>query len=170
MSRKFEYVRFMICCLLSIALAFSQSFTASVRGSVTDGTGALVPGAAIIVTEVGRNVQHKTVTDSSGRYFITALPPGQYTLAVEATGFRKYVQSEFPLTVQQQATIDIALQVGEVASTVQVEGSAPLLNTTISSLGQVVDNKYILSLPNIGRDSLNLAYMTPGVVGSAGRR
>ena len=72
--------------------------------------------------------------------------------------------------MQQQATLDVKLEVGEQTSTVTVEGSAPLLNTTIASLGQVIDNKYMISLPNIGRDSLALVYLTPGVVGSAGAR
>ncbi|MBL8233436.1 MAG: TonB-dependent receptor [Bryobacterales bacterium] len=162
--------RALVVAAIGAALGFSQSFTASVRGTVTDGSGGVVPNATVIVTEAARNVQHKATSDTSGRYFVTALPPGTYTLTVESAGFRRYAQSEFPLTVQQQATIDVQLQVGEVSSTVQVAGEAPLLNTTISSLGQTVENKYILSLPNIGRDSLNLAYMTPGVVGSAGRR
>lgn len=156
--------------LVSICVLFSQSFTASVRGTVADATGAVVPGAVVIATEAERNVEHRAETDNSGRYFVTALPPGRYILSVEAPGFRKYMQSEFPLTVQQQATLNVVLQVGDLTSTVEVAGEAPLLNTTNSSLGQVVENKYILSLPNIGRDSLNLVYMTPGVVGSAGRR
>ena len=71
--------------------------------------------------------------------------------------------------VQQQATIDVQLEVGALSATVEVTSSAPLLNTTNSSLGQVIENKYMITLPNIGRDSLALAYLTPGVVGSAGR-
>ncbi|MCS7024606.1 MAG: carboxypeptidase regulatory-like domain-containing protein [Bryobacteraceae bacterium] len=168
-----SYQRLCLALLVGIPVVpavLAQSFTASIRGTVTDKSGAVIPNAAIIVTEAARNVQHKTASDLAGRYFVTALPPGAYTLVVEAPGFRRYSQSAFPLTVQQQATIDVQLEVGEVSSTIQVAGEAPLLNTTISSLGQTVENKYILSLPNIGRDSLALAYMTPGVVGSAGRR
>jgi hypothetical protein len=149
--------------------ALRQSFTAGLRGTVTDATGAAVPGAAVTVTEADRNVRHNTVTDESGRYVVTALPPGNYTLTVEAKGFRKFVQSTFPLAVQQQATMDVQLQVGEVSTAVEVTGSAPLLNTTISNLGQVVENRYIISLPNIARNSMSLTYMTPGVVGSGGR-
>lgn len=150
--------------------AWSQSFTAAVRGVVTDATGATVPGARVTITEADRNIQHATTTDSAGRYAIVALPPGRYTITVEAQGFKRYTQGPFPLVVQQQATIDVQLQVGDLAATVEVTGEAPLLNTTIATLGQVVENKYILALPNLGRDSLALIYMTPGVVGSAGRR
>ena len=161
-----------IGCLLLITtgLAWSQSFTAAVRGVVTDPTGAAVPNAKIIITEAERNVQHPTTTDAQGRYQVSALPPGQYTMIVEANGFRRYAQSSFPLLVQQQATIDVQLQIGEVASVVEVEGSAPLVNTTISNLGQVIENKYILSLPNLARNSISLVYLTPGVVGAGGRR
>lgn len=147
----------------------AQSFTAGLRGTVTDATGGAVPGAKVVVLEADRNVPHNTVTDEAGRYVVTALRPGNYTLAVEAKGFRKFVQTTFPLTVQQQATMDVQLQVGEVSTAVEVTGSAPLLNTTISNLGQVVENKYIISLPNINRTSMSLTYMTPGVVGSGGR-
>lgn len=163
---------FLLLCLLAMAagLILGQSYTASIRGTVTDATGAAVPGAKVTVTEAERNIPRSTVTDEAGRYFFTALPPGRYTLSIEASGFKRYIQADFPLAVQQQATINVQLQVGEVTTAVEVTGAAPLLNTTIASLGQVVENKYILALPNLGRDSLVLAYLTPGVVGSAGRR
>ncbi len=156
--------------VLFSSTAWGQAFTATLRGVVTDATGASVPGANVIATEVDRKVAHPTVTDAEGRYFLAALPPGSYTMSVEASGFKKYVQPSFPLQVQQAATINVKLEVGELSSVVSVEGTAPLLNTTNATLGQVVDNRYILSLPNLGRDSLALTYMTPGVVGSAGRR
>jgi len=161
-----------VLCLLLVAAAivWGQSYTAAVRGIVTDASGAAVPGAKVTVTEVERNVPHATTTDEAGRYFVTALPPGSYRLTVEASGFRKHTQSGLTLAVQQQATINVELRVGDVATVVEVASEAPLLNTTISSLGQVIENRYIISLPNIGRDSLALAYLTPGVVGSAGRR
>ena len=159
------------CLLLMITgPAWSQSFTAAVRGVVTDQTGAAVVDAKIIIKEAERNVQHLTTTDAQGRYQLSALQPGQYTLTVEANGFRKYSQSAFPLLVQQQATIDVQLQLGDVSSVVEVQSSAPLVNTTISNLGQVIENKYILSLPNLGRNSMSMVYLTPGVVGVGGRR
>lgn len=155
--------------LLTAGLALPQSFTAALRGVVTDGSGSAVPGAQVVITEAERNIKHPVVTDEAGRYFATALPPGNYTLTVEAQGFKRYLKSAFPLVVQQQATLDISLEVGAVTSTVEVSADSPLLNTTNSSLGQVIENRYMISLPNIGRDSLSLAYLTPGVVGSAGR-
>jgi hypothetical protein len=161
---------FVPASVLLAGILFAQSFTAGIRGVVTDATGASVPRATVTVTEVDRNVQHRTVTDDEGRYVVTALPPGRYSLTVEASGFKKFVRSPFPLTVQQQATVDVQLEVGEVTSTVEVAAEAPLLNTTIANLGQVIENKYIISLPNIGRTPMAYTYLTPGVVGAGGRR
>ncbi len=86
-------------------------------------------------------------------------------LSVEAKGFKKYSQTDIPLAVQQQATFDVSLEVGDISTTVEVTSQAPLLNTTIATLGQVIENRYMVSLPNIGRNPLFLLSMTPGVVG-----
>lgn len=155
--------------LLFAVIGWTQTYTASVRGIISDPAGAVVPGAQVVVLEVDRNIEHKTVSDGEGRYFVTALPPGRYSISVEAPGFRKYVQGPFPLSVQQQASVNVQLEVGEVTATVEVVGQAPLLNTTSATLGQVIENKYILSLPNIGRTPMAYTYLTPGVVGSGGR-
>jgi hypothetical protein len=136
---------------------------------VSDQSAATVPGAKITVTDVDRNTAFNATADSAGRYVVSALPPGNYVLTVEAAGFKKFSSGRFTLVVQQQQTIDAQMQVGDIATTVEVEGSAALVNTTIANLGQVVENKYIISLPNIARSSMSLTYMTPGVVGSGGR-
>src|SRR5262245_58449829 len=88
--------------LLLPAVLVAQSYTASVRGVVTDSSQASVPDAKVIVTDVNRNTTHSAMTDSSGRYVITALPPGSYELTAEAAGFNKHSQSVFALQVQQQ--------------------------------------------------------------------
>ena len=145
-----------------------SSFTAAVRGTVIDTSGAAVPGAKVTATESERNVAHTVLADGAGRYAVTALPPGRYALSVESPGFKKFSETNIPLSVQQQATLDITLQVGELTTTVEVQSQAPLLNTTIATLGQVIDNRYMMALPNIGRNPLNLLNLTPGVVGAAG--
>ncbi len=162
-------LRAVVLFALAAFIIWGQSFTAGLRGTVTDASGAAVPSAKVTITEKERNVAHTVTTDDQGRYLATALPPGAYILTVEASGFKKHVQQEFALQVQQQATMDVQMQVGDITTSVEISGSAPLLNTTISNLGQVVENKYIISLPNIGRNAMGLTYMTPGVVGSGGR-
>src|SRR5262249_36705903 len=141
----------------------AQSYTASVRGVVTDASQSAVPGAKVTITDVNRNTTRSVMTDTSGRYVITALPPSGYDLAVEASGFNKYSQPVFPLEVQQQATIDVQLTLGAVATTIEVESSAPLINTTSPTLGQVIENKYIQSLPLAGRAPLALVAIAPGI-------
>lgn len=147
-------------------MVFAQSFTASVRGLVTDQTRAAIPGAAVTLTETDRNLTHRTTTDEAGRYVLTALPPGTYALTVELAGFRKYTQSGIKLEVQQQATLNAELSLGEVTETVEVQATAPLLNTTIATLGQVVENKFIQSIPLAGRNPMALVMTAPGLVPS----
>src|SRR4051812_8281643 len=112
-----------IVCLsaLPAMLGWGQSsFTASVRGTITDPSGSAVPSAKVSLIETERNVQHNAITDEAGRYFLTALPPGKYSLAVEAPGFKKFAQTDLILVVQQQATLNVPLQVGDIATTVEV--------------------------------------------------
>ncbi|MDZ4801083.1 MAG: carboxypeptidase regulatory-like domain-containing protein [Bryobacteraceae bacterium] len=155
---------------LAATCGFAQSFTASVRGTVTDESSASIGAAKIVVTDAERGTNFTTNTDETGRFAVTALPPGKYVLAVEAAGFKRFSSGNFSLSVQEQATINAKLSVGDVSTTVEVQGAAAMVNTTISNLGQVIENRYILQLPNLGRNSMSLAYLTPGVVGSGGRR
>jgi hypothetical protein len=154
-------------CLLA-GLSFGQSFTGSIRGTVTDSTQAAVPNAKVVATDVDRKVEYRTQADASGRYILPSLPTASYVLAVEAPGFRKFTRAAFRLEVQAQATVDIALTVGDVTTTVDVEASAPLLNTTSAALGQVIENKTIMSMPISGRNPLSLVALAPGITGSTG--
>lgn len=155
------------CLLLAAAatasVAFAQSSTASLRGVVTDPTGAVVPGATVTLTDVERNLEYSTRTDEAGRYTLTRLLPSTYDLAVEAPGFEKYVYSGFDLKVAQQATIDMELTVGMPTTTVEVTGAPPLLDMTSAELGQAVENTYVLSIPLINREFMRLVFLAPGV-------
>ena len=90
-------------------------------------------------------------------------------LTVESNGFKKFSSGRITLTVQQQATVDATLELGQMSETVEVSAAAAMVNTTIANLGQVIDNETIVSLPNIGRNPMSFTYLTPGVVGSGGR-
>ena len=158
--------KIVISCITLTALLLAQSYTASVQGVVTDSTQSVIPGARIVVTNVDRNVRQEGTTDNAGRYVLPALQPGNYMLEVEAVGFAKYARGPFPLQVQQQASIDVELSVGTLSTAVSVEATAPLLNAANAALGQVVENKYILSLPLAGRAPLALVALSPGVTPS----
>src|SRR5687768_17875479 len=104
--------------LLSASLAFGQSFTATVRGTAKDPSGSAVPRAAITITDADRGTSQTTAADGDGRFVISALQPGEYVLTVEAPGFKKFSSGTFTLSVQQQATVDARLDVGELSESV----------------------------------------------------
>jgi hypothetical protein len=107
--------------LLSCGLAFGQSFTASVRGTATDPSGYAIPRASVTITDAERGTSQTTTSDDAGRFVITALPPGQYVLTVEAGGFRRFKSARFTLAVQQQATVNARLELGELSEAVEAQ-------------------------------------------------
>lgn len=162
-------MRRLVWCLLVVSSAvWGQTYTASVRGTVTDSTQAAVPNARITATDVDRNVAYPTTSDTAGRYIFPTLPPARYVVSVEAPGFRKTTRPAFRLEVQQQATVDVELTVGEVTTVVEVAASVPLLNTTSANLGQVVENRFIMSTPLSGRNPLSLIMLAPGIIPTGG--
>jgi len=145
---------------------FAQSYTASIRGVVTDPTQASIAGAQVVATETQRNIQQTAVADAAGRYVLTNLPPGRYALTVEARGFKKYVGEALDVQVSQDITINVALQVGEVTESVTVTAEAALLEASTSSVGKVVENREIVNLPLNTRNPYALVFLTPGVSGT----
>ena len=140
---RIAWIAALVCVLFVPATLLGQGgYTAALRGLITDTSGAAVPGAKVTVTDVTRGTDFKTESDGQGRYTVTQLPPSTYILTVKAPGFKTYQRNPFELRVQQQATINVGLEVGEVATVVEVQATQPLLNTTIATLGQVIDNKY----------------------------
>jgi len=146
----------------------AQSFMASLEGTVTDASAALVPGAHVVLTNEATGVVQTQQSNERGRYFFAAISPGVYELKVEVAGFRTFVRSQMQLQVQQQATVDVRLQPGDVTTRVEVTGEAPRLDTANATLGRVIDNVSVLNMPLGSRDTLELAMLTPGVIGSTG--
>jgi hypothetical protein len=146
------------------AAARAQQETATIAGTVSDATGAVVPRAVVVVTNVqtGRSVRAEATAD--GTYLIPSLRPGDYSVAVEGAGFQKIVRTGVTLQVAQVARIDITLQPGSVTEAVEVVGATPLLDTLTSSRGSVIDQKKIVELPLNGRDYNQLALLSPGVL------
>jgi len=156
--------------LFACPLATSaQQETATITGEVKDASGALVPKAAITITNVGTNITVNTETNDQGSYTITSLKPGDYTITVEKSGFSKSLRSGVTLQVAQFTRIDITLQPGQVSETIEVASGAPLLETESSSRGSVIDQKKIVELPLNGRDYNQLALLSPGVLPSTPR-
>ena len=143
--------------------AYSQTQTATVRGSVSDASGAVIPGAALTLTNVDQNRPWEGEANASGAYVFQQIPPGNYSLSVEAAGFKRYERPRFILQVAQVAEIDISLEVGDVTEVVEISAEAPLLATATSDLGEVVNSRTAESLPLNGRNVLQLIGLTPGI-------
>ncbi len=157
-----------LCFFFVPVLVWAQSYTASVRGTVTDATHAAVPSVLVTATEVDRNVKHTAKTDEAGRYSLTALPPGNYTLTFEAAGFQKTDVPAFPLEVQQQTTVNVEMKVGQLATAIEVSASPTLLNTAAATMGQVLQDRTIQTAPLQSRNPLALVMLTAGVVPTEG--
>ncbi|MBM3725780.1 MAG: carboxypeptidase regulatory-like domain-containing protein [Acidobacteria bacterium] len=154
--------------ILMLALRLSaQVSTGEIIGDVTDTSGAAVPNAKITATNAETGVMAREVTSGAdGNYIITLLPPGTYNFTVEASGFRKLAQSGVGLQTNQRAKVDFQLQVGQVSETVEVQATAPLLESQSSSLGQVIGQQFVSELPLNGRNFVQLAILNPGVNGT----
>lgn len=153
-----------LSCAICLPIS-AQVTSAEVSGTVIDGTGAAVPNANVTLTNAATNVARSTVSDSTGRYILSLLPPGEYIVSVEAAGFRKLIQRGLNLQVNQQAQLDLTLQLGQVSESVEVTAQAPLLQSESSSLGTVVSEKLVNQLPLNGRNFIQLATLSPGVTG-----
>src|SRR5712692_1529495 len=150
----------------SLLPARAQISTAELIGAIVDSSGGSIIGAKVTATNADTGVSREATSDSAGNYIFTLLPPGSYNLSVEAQGFRKHIQSGISLEVNQRARLDITMQVGQVTETVEVAAAAPLLESQSSSLGSVVNERFVAELPLNGRNFVQLAILSPGVNGT----
>ncbi|MBY0504949.1 MAG: TonB-dependent receptor [Bryobacteraceae bacterium] len=149
--------------LLLSSLAYAQDFRAVITGRVTDTSGAAVTGAKVTATQVESGVTTVAISNESGNYTLTSLPPGRYSLTAESTGFKKFVRQGLTLEVQARPQIDLTLEPGDVQSTINVTAEAPLLETSSASRGGVITGRTLVDLPLNGRNAFGLAALEPGV-------
>ncbi len=142
---------------------FAQTPTATLQGTVVDPSGAVVPDATVVITNIGTNESVQVSTSSEGRYLRPFLPPGTYVITVEKTGFRTVRQENIKLDVAQNRSVDVTLEVGAIAQQVEISAALAALDINTSSIGQVIENKRIMDLPLNGRSPFSLANLTPGV-------
>jgi hypothetical protein len=150
--------------LVFAPIAFSQQITGSIRGTVTDPSGAVVDSANITVTQNETGLMRTTATDHAGAYLVLELPVGHYQLRVERSGFQSYVQQGITLDVNETAIIPVSLKVGTSNEKVEVNADAELIQGTVTSLGTVVSEREVLDLPLNGRNFTQLGLLQPGVV------
>jgi hypothetical protein len=156
---------FMAATLLVVSRCQAQVASAELTGNVLDSSGAAIPGATVTATNVDTGIAHTTASEKGGDYVLTSLPPGNYTLTVEAPGFSKLEQSGIDLQINQQARLELTLKVGQAAETVSVTGHPPLLEAESSSVGTVINQQLVNELPLNGRNFVQLATLSPGVNG-----
>jgi carboxypeptidase family protein len=148
---------------LAAPLTFAQTGTTSLHGSASDKTGAVLVGAKVSLSNAQQGLHREASTNTSGEYEFLALPPGTYTLVVEMTGFRKYEQRNLQLLVNLPTTVNLVLEVGTTAQTVEVSAQLETLNSTDASIGNAFSENQVKELPLEGRNVPDLLSLQPGV-------
>ena len=154
---------FVITFIVGTTAGYAQS-TATLSGSVTDPSGAVVPRAQVTVRDLTTGVDRVATSDSEGNYTIPSLQPGDYSVSVQATGFATYKLASITLQVDQSVTADVKLGLASTGEIVQVEGAAPIIDAKTMTVGQVIDQRTVQQIPLNGRHFLDLTNLTPGTV------
>ena len=151
--------------LLALAqAAIAQEITGAITGKVTDPSGAAVVGATVIAKDVDRGTVSRTATNEVGVYNLARLAIGRYEVRVEASGFQSAVRPAFELALNQTATVDVTLAIGQVSQTMEVTSAAPVLQTQTTEVGTIMAAQAIASLPLETRNYNQLALLVPGAV------
>ena len=157
-------MKLLVYVLLTSGLAFAQTFQGSLRGRVTDPSGAATFGAKIAIADEAKSAIRTTVTNDQGEYVFTAVTPATYTVSAEATGFKRLERKGVVVSTQAAVTVDLALELGQVTEQVNVTDEAPPLETSDASTGQVIESQKITDLPILGRNPFFVAKLAQTVV------
>jgi hypothetical protein len=150
--------------VLTSPVSLAQQASATVNGVVSDPSGAAVPNAQIALTNTATAVERTTTTNSDGAYAFLNVVPGQYSIRASAAGFTAITQTQITLEVNQTATFDFHLKLGEARSAITVEATAASVEASTSELGTVVNTHEVVGLPLNGRNFTQLLTITPGAV------
>jgi Carboxypeptidase regulatory-like domain len=134
----------------------AQVTTGSILGTVHDATGAVLPGATVTITDTGKGTTTVKQTDNEGNYSAPYLLPGSYNISVEAQGFKRSLQNNVVLDIDQKAQVDFTLETGGASETVEVTTAPPLIRLDSSELGEVVGKREVQNLPLNGRNFAQL--------------
>ena len=147
---------------------YGQVVTATLYGNVTDSSGAAIPAASVTAQNAETGVAVTGSTNEAGSYSFPSLLPGTYNLTVARPGFSTQVTSGITLLVTQQARLDVQLNIGQVTTKVEVNGSAPLVETSTASVGTVIGERQVIDLPLNLRRLTALATLVPGTISASG--
>jgi len=155
---------FILILTVSAPEALAQYNNAEISGTITDGQGAAIPGATVSAVNTASGIAVERTTDDSGRFFLPSLTVGEYQVTVTHTGFKQVVQTGLVLQVGQKLDFPVTLSVGNAAETVTVTAEAGLLRTEDAQVADTIDNQKVEQLPLNGRQFLQLAQLSDGVV------
>ncbi len=160
----------LLVILLSLcAVSAYAQFKASLQGTVLDSKGGAVSSAKVSITDQSTGLNRDTVSSDQGFYRIPLLPPGKYTVTVEATGFKKSVSRDVLVDAEEPRGLDVTLEVGGVQDSVTVVANAEALSTENANTGGAITAQELQRLPQVGRDPYELLRFTPGVFGDGAR-
>lgn len=154
----------MLVIMFGVGEASAQLTRATISGTVTDPSGAAVPGASVTVSNQNTGLTRSTTTGPSGRYEVPNVPVGPYDVTATSTGFQTSVRSGVQLTVGRTAVVNHVLELGEITQQVTVTGEVALLETTTATVSQLVDSQRVEDLPLNNRDLTQLTFLQPGVL------
>lgn len=154
----------LVAILLAAAAAYGQiNPTGTLDGEVRDGTGAVLPMTQVTLENKRTGGKRTTTTTEQGVYYFNLIQPGTYAVGVERPGFKRYSQT-VTIEAGRKLTVNLALAVGDVTERVEVQGDAPMIETSTASITSTVNQKFLTELPMSGRNALTLAWLAPGVV------
>ena len=164
--------RFSSLFSISLVLAFGcvtvwAQATAQISGTVTDATGALIPGVEVTATKTDTDAPRTVLTNETGSYILPALPLGPYQLEAVLPGFQTFLQTGIVLQVNATPVINVVLEVGQVTQTIEVQANAALVETRAIGVGEIIENERILELPLNGRSVVELIALAGGVAPAA---
>lgn len=166
MTKRYVWGIGLVCAALILLLSANptvgQDTTATITGTITDGSGAPLPGATVTAKDVDRGTTWPATTNEAGIFNIFRVPVGSYSLRVEAKGFQTVLYPQFTLVINQTARVNVQMQVGTVVQTVEVTSEAPLLQAESTEVSSLVDGKTITALPLAARNYVQLALLSPG--------
>lgn len=160
------FVLFFLCC----AALFAQADRGTIAGTVTDESGAIVPGVSLSLRNEATNLNYTATSSANGTYIFLNLPVGLYGLMAEGKGFQRSEAKGIQVQVNQQSRVDLKMQIGEVNQTVEIRADSNLIQTESTDVGTVIDNKRFLDLPlTLGggiRNPSAFIFLSPGVSGN----
>lgn len=156
--------------LMATAPTLAQSYYGTLKGEVRDSSGAAVPNAQVVITDVATKIERRTTTNGSGEYVFNAVDPGTFNILVTTPGFSEYERKGINVATQQTVAIDVPLTIGASSTVVEVTSAEPTIDTSTAQNGQVFDTQKLVDLPNLGRNPFLLAKLNNNVTATGDPR